>query len=106
MPRPPSRLGLLLVLSIGTAGLVSAVASPAPDDARPPVAPPETFTPEQRAHWAYQPPKRPGLPDVEETGWVRNPVDHFILAGLEAVEFRHAPEADRVALIRRVTFDL
>ena len=72
----------------------------------PPAAPPETFTAKQRGHWAYQAPKRPSLPDVKETGWVRNPIDRFILAGLESVDFRHAPEANRVALLRRVTFDL
>ena len=71
-----------------------------------PLAPPETFTKEQREHWAYQPPKRPALPGVKESGWVKNPIDQFILAGLESVDFRHAAEADRVALIRRVTFDL
>ena len=70
------------------------------------MAPPETFTPEQRGHWAYRPPRRPELPEVKEVGLVRNPIDRFILAGLESVELRHAPEADRVALIRRVTFDL
>jgi len=71
-----------------------------------PVAPPETFTAEQRAHWAYQTPGRPEPPGVKEAGWVRNPIDRFILAGLEAVEFRHAPEASRTALLRRVIFDL
>ena len=43
---------------------------------------------------------------MKESAWVRNPIDRFILAGLESIEFRHSPEADRVALIRRVTFDL
>ncbi|WP_435007576.1 DUF1549 and DUF1553 domain-containing protein [Tundrisphaera lichenicola] len=71
-----------------------------------PVAPPETFRKEQRDHWAFVPPVRPELPEVQESGWVKNPIDRFILAGLEWMEFRHAPEADRVALIRRVTFDL
>ncbi len=70
------------------------------------VAPPESFTKEQRAHWAYQVPQRPGLPDVKEAGWVRNPIDRFILAGLEESGLPHAPAVDRVALLRRVTFDL
>jgi hypothetical protein len=58
------------------------------------------------SHWAFQVPQRPELPDVKERDWVRNPVDRFVLAGLESIEFRHSLEADRVALIRRVTFDL
>ena len=70
------------------------------------MAVPESFTREQRAHWAYQIPQRPALPDVKEARWVRNPIDRFILAALEEMEYAHAPEADRVALIRRVTFDL
>ena len=66
----------------------------------------ETFTAEQKAHWAYQPLKRPELPAVRKLSWVRNPIDRFILAELESVELPHAPEADRIALIRRLTFDL
>jgi hypothetical protein len=37
---------------------------------------------------------------------VRNPIDRYILIGLEELGWPHAPEADRVPLIRRVTFDL
>ena len=32
----------------------------------------ETFTAEQKAHRAYQPLKRPELPDVRKLSWVRN----------------------------------
>jgi cytochrome c553 len=70
------------------------------------VAPPEVFKPDQKEHWAYQPVERPEPPDVKGTAWVRNPIDRFILAELEAVDFAPAPEADRIALIRRLTFDL
>jgi len=69
-------------------------------------AAPETFTGEQRSHWAYRPVKRVEPPAVKEASWVRNPIDRFILAELEELGLAHAPEADRVALIRRVTFDL
>jgi hypothetical protein len=67
---------------------------------------PENFTADQKEHWAYQPVKRPDLPEVLKSRWVRNPIDRFILAELETAELPPAPEADRVALIRRVTFDL
>jgi hypothetical protein len=86
----------LLALGLALPGLAKA------DDP----APPETFTAEQRSHWAYLPPRRPDLPEVNEAGWVRNAIDRFILAAHEQNGFRHAPEASRVALIRRVTFDL
>jgi hypothetical protein len=81
--------------------LVMVVAAPADEP-----APPETFSAEQRDHWAFQPIQRPALPAVKDADWPRNPIDRFILAGSEELSFRHAPEADRVALIRRLTFDL
>jgi len=69
-------------------------------------APIETFTAEQRGHWAYQPVNRPDTPAVKEVAWVINPIDQFVLAGLESLGLPHSAPADRVALIRRVTFDL
>ena len=61
---------------------------------------------EDREHWAFVPPARGEPPDVAERGWARNPIDAFILAGLEAEGLRHAPEADRPTLLRRLCFDL
>jgi hypothetical protein len=102
------RAFLAFWLLIGGSGCLSLVlAAPvedAPADA--PVAPPETFSADKRAHWAFQPPKRPDLPAVKEAAWFKNPIDLFILSSLEEASFPHAPEADRIALIRRVTFDL
>jgi hypothetical protein len=46
---------------------------------------------EAPSHWAFQAPRRPELPEVKESDWVRNPVDRFLLAGLESIEFRHSP---------------
>ena len=54
-------------------------------------------------HWAYQPLKRPAVP--EGTG-ARNPVDAFLLARLAREGLQPSPEADRRTLIRRVTLDL
>ena len=56
--------------------------------------------------WALQPIRRPAIPDVKDRDWVRNPIDAFILAGLEAKGLAPAPEADRRTYVRRVTFDL
>jgi hypothetical protein len=69
-------------------------------------APIETFTAEQRSHWAYQPVQRRDAPAAKEVEWVKNPIDRFILAGLESLGLPHSAPADRIALIRRVTFDL
>jgi hypothetical protein len=57
-------------------------------------------------HWAYVKPVRPPLPQVKDTAWPRNGIDHFVLARLERAGFRPSPEADRATLIRRLSFDL
>ncbi|MBW3539093.1 MAG: PSD1 and planctomycete cytochrome C domain-containing protein [Planctomycetes bacterium] len=61
---------------------------------------------EYRGHWAYIPPERPPAPDVDRPGFVRNGVDRFILAKLGEKGLEPSPEADRVTLIRRLSFDL
>jgi mono/diheme cytochrome c family protein len=58
------------------------------------------------AHWSLVAPVRPPLPAVKAAAWVKNPIDRFILARLEAKGLTPLPEADRHTLIRRVTFDL
>ena len=57
-------------------------------------------------HWAYVKPVRPALPAVKNAGWVRNPIDAFVLARLEKEGLSPSPEADRAGLIRRVYLDL
>jgi hypothetical protein len=59
-----------------------------------------------QAHWAFVPPARPDVPRVTKAGWVRNPIDAFVLARLEREKLRPSPEADGATLIRRVTLDL
>ena len=61
---------------------------------------------EFKGHWAYLPPVRPQVPDVSAAGFVRNDVDRFILAKLAEKGLKPSPEADRVTLIRRLSFDL
>lgn len=56
--------------------------------------------------WAFRVPQRPALPAIENKTWVQSPIDHFILAKLEAKKITPAPEADRAALLRRVSLDL
>jgi hypothetical protein len=95
-----------LFLLIGV-GLLSKALAGEPTGSKPTeVARPETFTADQKEHWAYQPIGRPELPDVRKGQWVRNAIDRFILAELETAELTPAPEAARVALIRRLTIDL
>jgi hypothetical protein len=60
----------------------------------------------EQAHWAFTPPRRPEIPRVKEGSWVRNPIDAFILARLQARGLRPAPEANPATLMRRLSFDL
>jgi hypothetical protein len=92
------------------------------DDAMEVMPPPQThktLTAEQKAtlrrwiesgaeyqpHWAYIAPVRPTPPAVRDEGWVRNPIDRFVLARLEAEGLTPAPEADRRTLARRAALD-
>jgi hypothetical protein len=54
----------------------------------------------EQAWWSFQPLQRPAVPETA------NPVDHFITVKLRDSGLSLSPEADRVALVRRVTFDL
>ena len=57
-------------------------------------------------HWAFVAPTRPEIPQVKNDRWVRNPIDAFVLARLEAQGLAPSPEADRVTLLRRLSLDL
>src|SRR6266576_2109849 len=57
-------------------------------------------------HWAFVPPKPRLLPSVKRADWARQPLDRFILARLEKESLEPSPEADKAALLRRVSFDL
>lgn len=56
-------------------------------------------------HWSLVAPKSPALPTVADAKWCRNPIDHFVLARLEAAGLSPAPEADRRTLARRASLD-
>lgn len=59
-------------------------------------------------HWSLIP-----LPDsipvpspTSKNGWIRNPIDAFVLTEIERQAWRPAPEATREKWLRRVSFDL
>ncbi len=60
----------------------------------------------KREHWAWQPLTDPKSPAVRDTSWPRDDIDRFILAKLEAKQLKPVGDADPVALIRRLSFDL
>lgn len=61
---------------------------------------------EYKPHWAFVAATRPELPKVADESWVKNPVDRFVLAKLDKVGLKPSPQADKITLIRRLTFDL
>ncbi len=63
-------------------------------------------TEEAKRYWAYRPVVRPAVPDVKDKGWVRTPVDAFVLSKLEAKGLKPVAPAGRVALVRRAYYDL
>jgi hypothetical protein len=100
--------------------LVEKITDPNPKDRMPPLESGHSLTQKQidllrrwidegakwDTHWAYVPPKRPELPTVVQSSWVRNPIDQFILARLEREGLKPSPEADKATLLRRVSYDL
>lgn len=100
--------------------IISRILSDDPDLKMPPPESGKTVTPEQlatlkrwvsegaeyEAHWSFLPIQRPAVPAVKNDSRVRTPIDQFLQARLEKEGLSLADDADRVTLIRRVTFDL
>ncbi|MGC3970088.1 MAG: DUF1549 domain-containing protein [Pirellulales bacterium] len=61
---------------------------------------------EYQQHWAYRKLEKPATPKVKSTSAVRNPIDAFIIAKLEAEKIAPSSEASRETLIKRLYFDL
>jgi hypothetical protein len=86
----------------------------------PPPAANKALSPEQREtlrrwiaagaeyapHWAFVPPKQLPLPPIKQADWPTNPIDHFVLARLEAAGLAPSPPADTYTLVRRLYLDL
>jgi hypothetical protein len=56
---------------------------------------------QQPALWSFRPPTRPAIPATSQ-----NPIDAFVRARLQQANLTPAPQADKLTLIRRATFDL
>jgi len=57
-------------------------------------------------HWSFIAPKRSTIPETKNRTWARNPIDRFILNRIEKEGLNPSDEADKLTLIRRVTYDL
>jgi len=71
------------------------------EDAKDPLA-----SDEDRKFWAFQSPKRPRIPAVNNQKLVRTPLDAFLLQKLEAKNLSFSPPAERLTLMRRAYLDL
>jgi hypothetical protein len=69
-------------------------------------APKSAKKPDPYLDWLLHKPVLPASPAVRQAAWVKNPIDAFILAKLEAKGMQPAPPAGKRALLRRVYFDL
>src|SRR5688500_18731999 len=70
------------------------------------VVPTKKFTDQDRQYWAFQPVRRPTVPPLHSPSGAGNPIDAFIWQKLKDKGIEPGPPADKITLIRRVTFDL
>jgi hypothetical protein len=66
-----------------------------------------TITDDDRKWWAFQPVVRPPVPAIQNPkSKIENPIDAFLLKKLSDKGVSFAPPAERLTLLRRITFDL
>ena len=59
-----------------------------------------------RPLWSWQPVQAQFVPAVQQKEWLRQPLDAFVLAKIEAKGLKPSPDADRATFIRRATLDV
>ena len=64
------------------------------------------ITEEDRAYWAFQPPKRPAIPKFGSEDRVRTSIDALLIGQMREQGLAFSPDADKLTLLRRATFDL
>lgn len=57
-------------------------------------------------HWAFTPPQKYTVPDIDAKESVNNPIDNFVIKRLEQEKLKPAIKADKELLLRRLSFDL
>lgn len=70
------------------------------------ISPVDEKAEEPRAHWAYQPIRRPKLPAGAGAEWSRNAIDEFVAGKHREAKVTPRPIAPRHVLFRRVYLDL
>ena len=87
-------------------GLQPKTMAAASTDSAPVRQPGYSITDKDRQFWSFVKPVRPAVPTVKMRSWVKNEIDAFVLAKLEAKGLRPSPAASPRELLRRVYFDL
>ncbi|MEI8227389.1 MAG: DUF1549 domain-containing protein, partial [Planctomycetota bacterium] len=112
--------GAIVPGDVDSSVMLDRIFSDDPDEVMPPPSAKKPLSPEHKEllkrwiaegaeyepHWSFIPPTRPEAPAVKNEGWIRNPIDRFILSRLEAEGLTPAAEADRRTLARRLSLDL
>src|SRR5581483_2745260 len=60
----------------------------------------------KQGNWPFRPLERPAAPSAADQEWAINPIDQFILSELQKKGLQPNKPADKITLLRRVTFDL
>lgn len=68
--------------------------------------PPSAAASPEEWRWPYQQPIKRDPPSVQQSAWVKNPIDSFVLGKLEKERIGPAPRAAKRTLARRVYLDL
>lgn len=61
---------------------------------------------EYKEHWAFIPPVKPEVPEIENEDWTENEIDNFVLDKMMLNGLSPSQMASKEKLIRRVAFDL
>ncbi len=100
--------------------LVHRITSTSQDELMPPPESGKKLTPKQieslrqwiaegaeyKGHWAFLSPVKATPAPTKIANWAQNPIDQYVLADLEKQGLAPSPEADKITLLRRVSFDL
>lgn len=79
------------------------IAMPTPET---PLAEKPTTTAQAPELWSLAPVRKPQQPAVSDTAWPRHPIDHFVLARIEAAGRKPSADASPEVLVRRLYHDL
>jgi hypothetical protein len=61
---------------------------------------------EYKDHWAFIPPEKRALPEVDNANWPIDEIDYYVLANMESKGLQPNPEAEEYHLLKRVALDL